>query len=161
MVCTGNICRSPMAEVILRSMVAEAGLEQTIEIDSAGLSSWHAGDGADPRTVSVLRQNGYDGARHRATHFEAGWLTDRDLILAADRGHFRDILAMGRDRDQNGRAEVRLLREYDPAAVEAGTLELSDPYYGSARDFARCLREVEAACRGLVDHLQERGIGAK
>lgn len=157
MVCTGNICRSPMAEVVLRAMVEDAGLGDRVAVDSAGLSSWHVGDGADPRTVSALRQAGYDGTGHRARHFEPSWFAERDLVLAADRGHLRELQAMVGPVAPAGSPErLRLLREFDADADAAGRLELSDPYYGGARDFARCLREVEAACRGLVDHLEER-----
>jgi len=150
MVCSGNICRSPMAEIVLRALLQEAGLEQ-VEVSSSGTGGWHAGDGADPRTVAVLRQHGYDGSRHVARQFEAADFASLDLVLAADRGHVRELRRAARRVDDADK--VRLLREFDEAAVDAGTLEVDDPWYGGAADFERCLREVEAACRGLVAHL--------
>lgn len=141
-----------MGEVILRSMLDEAGLGDQVVVDSAGIGDWHVGQGADARTVAALSRGGYDGSAHRARQFEAAYLTERDLILAADRGHRRDLLELGEDVDAS--AETRLVREFDPEAMAAGELELDDPYFGNASDFDRCRHEVEAACRGLVDELQ-------
>ncbi|HET7476753.1 MAG TPA: low molecular weight protein-tyrosine-phosphatase [Dermatophilaceae bacterium] len=152
-VCTGNICRSPMAAIVLRSLLDAAGLGGRVEVDSAGTGDWHVGGGADQRTVAVLRGGGYDGSAHRARQFSHTWFADRDLVLAADRSHLR---ALRRLAPTPADAEkVRLLREFDPDAVAAGTLDVDDPYYGGEAEFDRCLREVEAACRGLVDHLRD------
>lgn len=141
-----------MGEVILRSMLDEAGLGDQVEVDSAGIGDWHVGQGADPRTLAALSRGGYDGSAHRARQFEASDLEKRDLILAADRGHLHDLLQLG---EGNGvSAETRLVREFDAAAMAAGELELDDPYFGNASDFDRCRDEVEAACRGLVAELQ-------
>ena len=155
-VCTGNICRSPMGEVVLRALLAAADLTDAVVVDSAGTGDWHVGDGADRRTVTALRGGGYDGSAHRARQFSAAWFAERDLVLAADRGHLRALRRLA--PNQPDAAKVRLLREFDADAVAAGTLEVDDPYFGGAADFERCLREVEAACRGLVEHLlRERG----
>ena len=86
-VCTGNICRSPMAEVIARSMLADAGLDDQVSVDSAGTGGWHVGDGADRRTVRALADHGYDGSQHRAREFDRDWFAERDLILVADHTH--------------------------------------------------------------------------
>ncbi|MFJ3667984.1 low molecular weight protein-tyrosine-phosphatase [Streptomyces sp. NPDC090106] len=144
-VCTGNICRSPMAESVFRARVAEAGLDGLVETDSAGTGSWHEGDGADPRTVSVLEEHGYDGA-HTARQFQASWFADRDLIVALDAGHLkalRRLAPTGQDA-----AKVRLLRSYDPAAGD--DLDVPDPYYGGRDGFEECLEMVEAASEGLL-----------
>jgi low molecular weight protein-tyrosine phosphatase len=159
MVCTGNICRSPMAEIVLRKQLEDAGLTggangQRVVVDSVGVAGYHVGDGADPRTLRALADQGYDGDAHIARKLDQAALVERDLVLVADNGHLAEVRRLARRVDSP--AEIRLLREFDPAAVDAGTLELDDPYYGDAADFARCLREVEAACAGLVRELTSR-----
>jgi protein-tyrosine phosphatase len=151
-ICSGNICRSPMAEVILRSMLLAAGLDDRVVVDSAGTGGWHEGNPADPRTVSSLKQHGYDGGQHRAREFQPDWFSDRDLIVVADEGHLRDLRRWAPDAEAS--AKVRLLREFDPIAVDSGTLEVDDPYFGHADDFDQCLAVVERACEGLVRHLR-------
>ena len=151
LVCLGNICRSPMAEVVARSMLADAGLTDRVEVDSAGTGGWHVGEGADRRTVRALADHGYDGSGHRAREFEPDWFAERDLILVADRGHARELRAWA--PDEPARDKIRLLRSFDPDAVAAGTEEVDDPWYGGAADFERCLAEVEQACSGLVTWL--------
>ena len=145
-VCTGNICRSPIAETVMRHLVDEAGLTDRVEVDSAGTGSWHVGDGADGRAVTVLRGGGYDGSRHRARRFERAWFDDRDLVVALDGGHLRELRAMAPSAAH--RDAVRLLRDFDHEAP-AGA-DVADPYYGGPDDFRLVLEQVERACRGLV-----------
>ncbi len=153
-VCTGNICRSPMGEVVLTAQLHAAGLDGSVLVDSAGTGDWHVGDGADPRTVTTLAGHGYDGGRHRAQQFRPDWFAERDLVLAADRSHLAQLHAWAHTAEH--RAKVRLMREFDPEAVAAADLEVDDPWFGDERDFERCFTEVDAVCRGLVEHL--RGI---
>ncbi|MDQ2755643.1 MAG: low molecular weight phosphotyrosine protein phosphatase [Actinomycetota bacterium] len=143
-----------MGDVVLRDLLDEAGLAGAVTVDSAGTGSWHVGDGADPRTVRTLASHGHDGSRHVAQQFTPGWFDGRDLVLAADSGHVQTLAALART-DQE-RARIRLLREFDPAAVASGDLETADPWHGDATDFERCYREVEAACHGLVAQLRAR-----
>lgn len=143
-----------MGEVILRSMLNEAGLGDQVEVDSAGIGDWHVGQGADPRTLAALSRGGYDGSAHRARQLRASDLGERDLVLAADRGHLHDLLQL-REGRQDTSAETRLVREFDAEAMAAGEMELDDPYFGNASDFDRCRDEVEAACRGLIAELQD------
>jgi low molecular weight protein-tyrosine phosphatase len=152
-VCSGNICRSPMAEVIARELLSQAGLDGQVEVDSAGTGGWHVGQGADPRSVQALADHGYDGTRHRAREFAPEWFAARDLVLVADRGHERQLRAWA--PDDAARDKIRLLRTFDPRAVAAGRLEVDDPWYGGADDFERCVVEVEEASVGLVDWLTE------
>ncbi|WP_328926571.1 low molecular weight phosphotyrosine protein phosphatase [Streptomyces sp. NBC_00190] len=150
-VCTGNICRSPMAESVFRAHVAEAGLDALVEIDSAGTGGWHEGDGADPRTVAVLEAAGYE-QDHRARQFLSSWFDRLDLVIALDAGHLRDLRALApTPRDA---AKVRLLRSYDPSAA-ADETDVPDPYYGSLDGFEECLELVEAASPGLLDAVRE------
>ncbi len=151
-ICSGNICRSPMGEVVLRSMLLSAGIGDRVVVDSAGTGGWHEGDAADPRTLRALQDRGYDGTHHRAREFRREWFSDRDLIVVADEGHLHDLRRWARDAHASTR--IRLLREFDPKAVDSGTLEVDDPYFGDAEDFGQCLTVVERACQGLVEHLR-------
>ncbi|MCF3129011.1 low molecular weight protein-tyrosine-phosphatase [Streptomyces olivochromogenes] len=154
-VCTGNICRSPMAESVLRARVAEAGLEDLVEVDSAGTGGWHEGDGADPRTVAVLEEHGYTGD-HTARQFQASWFAGRDLVVALDSGHLKALRRLA-PTEEDAR-KVRLLRSYDPTAAD--DLDVPDPYYGGLDGFQECLEMVEAASEGLLaavrEHLEGR-----
>ncbi|MGX5214174.1 low molecular weight protein-tyrosine-phosphatase [Streptomyces violaceus] len=144
-VCTGNICRSPMAEVIFRARVAEAGLDGLVEVDSAGTGGWHEGDGADPRTVTVLEENGY-ATGHTARQFQPSWFSRLDLVVALDSGHLCALRRLA-PTEEDAR-KVRLLRSYDSAAGD--DLDVPDPYYGGADGFGECLEMVEAASAGLL-----------
>ena len=150
--CSGNICRSPMGEVILRAQLAKAGLAGRVVVDSAGTGEWHQGDPADDRTLTALRGHGYDGSAHRAREFRRSWFADLDLVLVADRGHLERLREWA--PTEADAAKVRLIREFDEDAVAAGTLEVDDPYFGDAADFERCLVEVQRACAGVVEHLR-------
>ena len=151
-VCTGNICRSPMGEVVLRDLLDEAGLGERVVVDSAGTQSYHVGDGADPRTVATLEGHGHDGSLHRASQFVASSFDGVDLVLAADSGHLRDLRRLARSDEE--RRRIRLFRSYDAAAVAAGDLEMADPWYGDSAEFEQCFAEVEAASRGVVAALE-------
>ncbi|ADU46769.1 low molecular weight protein-tyrosine-phosphatase [Intrasporangium calvum] len=153
-VCSGNICRSPMGHVILEQLVAEAGLADAVTVSSSGTGDWHVGERADPRTVDVLAHHGYDGSGHRAREFDATAFDDIDLVLASDDGHVRHLRRLAPTSDH--RSRIRLVREFDPTAVAAGTLETSDPWYGDEEHFRRCFTEVEAACKGVLEHIRGR-----
>ena len=145
-----------MGHVILERLVDEAGLSEQVTITSSGTGDWHVGEHADPRTIAVLAAHGYDGSVHRAREFDASEFDDLDLVLASDEGHVRALQRLA--RTPRNRAKIRLVREFDPEAVAAGTLETSDPWYGGDEHFARCFQEVEAACHGILDHVREQLI---
>jgi len=153
-VCTGNICRSPMGEVILRDLFDQAGLGDDVTVDSAGTTRWEVGNPMDRRAFLELQRRGYDGSAHVARQFEPSWIPETDLILAADAGHASVLRRWA--RTPSDAAKVRLLREFDPAAVAAGTLEVDDPWYGDEEDFVRCFTEVESACRGVASWVAEQ-----
>ena len=146
-VCMGNICRSPTAEGVMRSLVREAGLEGKIEIDSAGTGGWHAGAPPDERATLAAGRRGVtlEGAARqiRPQDFEA-----YDLLLAADRENLADLRALA--PSDAARAKVRLLREFDPESEGAPDRDVPDPYYGGPDGFDEVLDLVEAACRGLL-----------
>jgi protein-tyrosine phosphatase len=153
-VCTGNICRSPMAEAVFRALVDRAGLGDRVELDSAGTGGWHVGDGADPRALRALAQGGYDGGSHRARQFDPGWFAERDLVVALDGGHLRELRRL-RDAARVD-TQIRLLRSFDPAVTgrHGGDLDVADPYYGGGSAFVAVLTQVERACEGLLAHVQ-------
>ena len=143
----GNICRSPTAEGVMRHLLREQGLEDEIQIDSAGTGGWHVGAPPDERATEAARRRGIalDGAARqvRPSDFE-----DYDLLLAADRENVAHLRAIAPDEDARGR--VRLLREFDPDSRGAPDLDVPDPYYGGPGGFEEVLDLVEAACRGLL-----------
>ncbi len=153
-VCTGNICRSPMGEVILRDLLEEAGVGDAVQVDSGGTTRWEVGNPMDPRALAELRTHGYDGSAHLARVFEPAWLAETDLVLAADNGHATVLRRWARTREDA--EKVCLIRSFDPAAVAAGTLEIDDPWYGDQDDFERCFVEVEASCRGIAAEVTAR-----
>jgi protein-tyrosine phosphatase len=139
----------------MRALVAREGLEDEIEIDSAGTGSWHVGDPPDARSTEAAAQRGIvmEGAARQVTEadFEA-----YDLLLAADEQNVAALRALA--PDDEAAAKVRLLREFDPAAVAAGDLEVPDPYYGGPDGFEHVLDLVQAACEGLLAHLRAEGL---
>ena len=158
-VCTGNICRSPMAEAVMRGLLEEEGLEHAVEVDSAGTTSWHVGDPADRRAVAALRDAGYDGSTHRARAFERSWLADRDLVVALDTGHLDELRALAGDGPHA--PKVRMLRSFTAGLEDVdglGDLDVADPYYGGSADFVRVLEQVEEGCRGIIATLVRDGV---
>src|SRR3954451_22460909 len=121
-----------MAEIVMRSLVAKAGLADRISVASAGTGDWHVGERADPRTVEILAVRGYDGSQHRARQFEADWFDRYDLVVALDARNLDDLRRMA---PADRRDDVRLLRSHDASAGAAGAagagLTLPDPYYGA------------------------------
>jgi protein-tyrosine phosphatase len=146
-VCLGNICRSPIAEVVLRKLVDDAGLGDQVDVSSAGTAEWHVGKRADQRTLDVLARHGYDGDRHRARQFEKDWFDRHDLVLALDRSNLADLQALAAP-DHTGK--VRLLMSFDSSA---GVTDVPDPYYGGPEGFDHALSLIEGACRGVLDHV--------
>jgi protein-tyrosine phosphatase len=171
-VCLGNICRSPTAEGVMRALVRDAGLEDQIELDSAGLGSWHVGSRPDGRAAAAARARGIS-LNGRARTVSRDDFDDFDLLLAMDRSNLRELRRMA--PDEQARAKVRLLREFDPASRSGGTeprasgdldlrdrvaperdLEVPDPYYGAAGGFEEVLDLVQAACAGLLEEIRPR-----
>jgi len=152
-VCLGNICRSPTAEGVMRTLVARDGLADSIELESAGTGAWHVGSPPDRRASQTAAARGIalDGAARqvRPEDFE-----DFDLLLAMDRQNLRELqqLAPG----ESERAKVQLLRRFDPASqsLDIAELDVPDPYYGGPGGFDRVFDLVQAACKGLLEQIR-------
>jgi protein-tyrosine phosphatase len=140
-VCTGNICRSPTAEAVLRDLSEKAGLE--LHIASAGLGDWHVGQPPDERSQHCARTRGYDLSAQRARQVTPRDFEEFDMILAMDRGHLRALQKMAPAQHH---AKIRLF--------VAGS-DVPDPYYGGAEGFEKVLDLVEAQCRRLLQELQD------
>jgi protein-tyrosine phosphatase len=146
----GNICRSPIAEVVMRAKIAEAGLADRIAVDSAGTGDWHAGGPADDRTIETLRAHGYDDGGHIARQFKSDWFGELDLVVAMDSKNLQSLRWLAPEDQQ---AKIVRLRAFDPAS-RGGDLDVPDPYYGGADHFEEVLAMVEAACDGLLEHVR-------
>lgn len=151
LVCLGNICRSPMAAVVLAERVAEAGLADQVEVVSAGTGPWHVGEPMDQRAAARLTTAGYDATRHRAAQIDAGWLQTCDLVLVMDAQNHADVAALAAGVDPP-RAEVAMFRDFDPA----GPGEVPDPFFGGTDGFEDVLVLVERTAAALVEQLPER-----
>lgn len=143
-VCTGNICRSPMAEVMTREALAAGTLADRVSVSSVGTGGWHVGNGMDPRAAAELSDHGYDPAHVAAQLSDADH--SADLIVALDRGHRGHLRDAGVDPEK-----VRLLRAFDP---DADGHDVADPYYGDRGDFTRTRLEIAAALPGLLDEVR-------
>jgi protein-tyrosine phosphatase len=135
----------------MRELVEEAGLRESIELDSAGTGGWHVGEPPDPRASEAARRRGIvleSVARQvRAEDFDRF-----DLILAMDGSNERALRKLA--SDEPSRAKVRLLREFDPASAGLEDLDVPDPYYDSQRGFEIVLDQVHAACAGLLEQVR-------
>jgi protein-tyrosine phosphatase len=145
LVCLGNICRSPTADVVLNRLLDEAGIED-VEVTSSGTGDWHLGEPMDRRSAQVLREAGYDPDRHRARHFDPSWY-DHDLILVMDSANLRDVLA---ELPEDRHDRVKMFRDFDPLAPGE---DLPDPWYGGPQGFRDVLAIVERTAANLVTHL--------
>lgn len=147
-VCTGNICRSPMAEKMFAHQISQRGLSDAVRVTSAGTGDWHVGNGADRRAVRVLNDHGYPTA-HRAAQVSDDHMS-ADLVIALGRNHFQILTDWGVDPGR-----LRMLRSFDPASGPRPP-DVDDPYYGGQADFEDVLRVIEAALPGLHNWVDER-----
>ena len=172
LVCLGNICRSPMAETVLRAELAAAGLDGAVVVDSAGTGDWHVGDAMDPGARAALATRGHDGSAHRARQFQPSWLPRRDLILAMDARNLADLRRMARGQDAD---RIQLFGEVGGLAEAPGGLgpaaaggqasmvvppesssaggDIPDPWGGGPDEFGYVLDLLGAAAPVIVARL--------
>lgn len=149
-VCTGNICRSPMAEIVFRDVAERSGLGDRVVSTSSGTGDWHVGERADVRTLDALDRRGYDGARHRARQFTLDDFDRNDLVVALDRSHERILSSWARSAADADK--LALLLSFDPDAH--GNLDVPDPYYAGPELFDDVLGMIESASRALFRQLE-------
>lgn len=150
MVCLGNICRSPMAHVVLQDRLVTAGLDDRINVVSSGTGGWHEGKPMDPRSAQVLAEAGYDPSLHRARTFTTDWYAEYDLLLAMDHSNQADMLELAPTVAQQ--SQVKLFREFDPQANHHDD-EVPDPYYGGDQGFVDVLAMIERTVDALMTAL--------
>jgi protein-tyrosine phosphatase len=142
-ICTGNICRSPMAEAVFRDLVARAGLAGRIVADSAGTGGWHAGQQPHPGTLRVLREHGIEYT-HAARQIMGDDFVRFDYLIALDDGHMFELRA----RAERAGAQLARLLDFVP---DAPTRSVPDPYYNGR--FAEVYTLIAQGCQGLLEHI--------
>ncbi|VAW47103.1 Low molecular weight protein tyrosine phosphatase [hydrothermal vent metagenome] len=147
-VCLGNICRSPTAHGIFRNLVKESGLEENIEIDSAGTAAFHIGKEPDARSMQVAKERGIDMSDLRARQVNLGDFYQYDYVLAMDEANFFNLKEMALPEHYD---KIQLFLEY--TSEYSGT-EVPDPYYGGAQGFDHVFDLVASASQGLLQHIQ-------
>ncbi|MDO5662360.1 MAG: low molecular weight protein-tyrosine-phosphatase [Brachybacterium sp.] len=152
-VCTGNICRSPMAEYQLREAIEARGLSDRVEVASVGTTSWEQGEPIDGRAGALLRERGIDASSHRARHMSAEEVQAADLVLALDTDHLDPLHRVA----GNAKDRVRMLREFDPEVGDDPGIR--DPWYGADEDFETVHAQIAAALDGILDHVEAELAG--
>ena len=148
MVCLGNICRSPMAEGVLRHRLEEAGLGGRVRVDSAATGSSHIDHPPDERAIAMAARNGVDIAAQRARRLVAEDFDEFDVILCADRTILHDARIR---KPRTAHAQVELMLEW----AGAGKKDVPDPYYGSQRDFEQAWKLVDKVAAGVVERVRQ------
>ena len=145
MVCLGNICRSPLAEGILRSKT-----DPSVTIDSAGTGAWHAGQQPDKRSVEIARKKGIDISTQRARQFTVQDYSDFDLIYVMDRSNYANVLELA--PDEKARKKVKLILE---EIQNSPISEVPDPYYGENDGFSHVFELLDNACTVIAERIKQ------
>ena len=162
-VCLGNICRSPMAGAVLADRVARAGLDDRVEVETAGTGDWHVGHPMDRRAAAVLAAAGLDPSAHRAQQFDPAWFERFDLVLAMDAANRADLAALCSTMGADAAAaagRVRMFRDFDPLADDTDR-DVPDPYYGGDDGFDTVMAMVQRTADRLVAWLEGQLLGSE
>jgi len=143
MVCLGNICRSPLAEGVMRHLINEERLDW--EVASAGTGDWHVNQPADKRTIAIAKNFGYDISTQRAKHFNKSMFNEFDSILVMDRNNLKDVQRLATSEEQRKKVKLFLTDEN----------EVTDPYFDNNL-FEPVFLEIEARCKELIEELKRR-----
>ncbi|MDQ6992312.1 MAG: low molecular weight protein-tyrosine-phosphatase [Mariprofundus sp.] len=148
-VCLGNICRSPLAEVVVRAVAEKRGLHH-YQFASAGTGDWHIGNSADPRSAAMAVKHGLDLSAHKAQQITAEKRTDWEWFIAMDRANHDNLLGMGVSPER-----LLLMRQFEHAS---NALDLPDPYYGGPDGFEIAYQMLSANAEKLLDFLENRRL---
>jgi protein-tyrosine phosphatase len=151
-VCLGNICRSPTAEVLLRNELERSGLDGKVVVESAGTGDWHLGEPMHPGALAELERHGLDGSGHIARRIERSWLADYDLLLAMDRRNLASLRQLAAE-DPDLTERIQLMLSFDPEAADWA--EVPDPYEGSPEEFEAVFDLLLPASRAVARQLAE------
>ncbi|WP_289021093.1 low molecular weight protein-tyrosine-phosphatase [uncultured Salegentibacter sp.] len=146
MVCLGNICRSPLAEGILKSKVDES----QVFVDSAGTAGYHINDTPDPRSIAIAKKNKLDITYQRGRQFKVEDFDKFDLIYVMDNSNFRDVISLARNDDDRAKVQL-ILDEIFPAE----NVDVPDPYYGGDHGFENVYQMLDEACDKIAEQLKE------
>ncbi|MES2417837.1 MAG: low molecular weight protein-tyrosine-phosphatase [Bacteroidota bacterium] len=136
-VCLGNICRSPLAEGVMRKLVNEQNLNW--EIASAGTGNWHVGEAPDRRSIAIAEKFGYDISAQRARHFTSAIFEQFDHILVMDKSNLKTVLSLASNEEQKKKVDLFLVDE----------AEVADPYYDNDL-FEPVFKLIESRCKQLL-----------
>lgn len=149
-VCLGNICRSPTAEGVFRTLVESQGLADSIYIDSAGTSNWHVGESPDPRAIEAASKRGIDLTGLRGRQAVAEDFAKFDYVIAMDHENYANLSYLASPEQE---AKLHLFLEF---AEDVSEVEVPDPYFGSAGGFPHVLDLIENASNGLLKHILKK-----
>ena len=147
MVCLGNICRSPLAEGILKSKVTHLD----VEVDSAGTAAYHIGEQPDIRSIEIAKKYGIGLSNQRARQFSINDFDEFDKIYAMDTSNYANIIALARDESDRDKVDL-ILNEIIPTAFKS----VPDPYYGGSNGFQNVYQMLDEACDKIVENLEKR-----
>ncbi|SNB68741.1 MULTISPECIES: low molecular weight protein-tyrosine-phosphatase [unclassified Agrobacterium] len=146
-VCMGNICRSPLAEGVLRNLAEDAAMSNHLSIGSAGTGGWHAGDAPDPRSIAIAQRHGIDISRQRARQVTRTDFKTFDLIFAMDENNLANLL---QSSPEEHRHKIHLFMDYAVGRRE----NVPDPYYGAEDGFLGVYNMLLAGCRSLLEKME-------
>jgi len=147
-VCLGNICRSPLAEVVVKSVAQDKGIADMFHFESAGTGDWHVGNGADPRSASKALEKELSLENHSAQQITQRNIQDWDIFVAMDRDNQRNLMAMGAKPEQ-----VLMMRAFEGVSPAP---DVPDPYYGGAHGFEDAYQMLVCNAEGLLENLKQR-----
>lgn len=147
MVCLGNICRSPLAEGLLKSKLDSS----QFEVDSAGTGAWHVGNPPDPRSIAIADKYDLDISMQRATHFHYSFLDHYDYIFVMDKSNYKDVINLAENEDQIQKVKL-ILNEINPEKKQ----DVPDPYYGGADGFEKMYQLLDQATHTIASRLNRK-----